>query len=89
MRKLILILFLPLGTLAAENPLDCMTNAPASASQCKPGETPKGSVRIEVKSYYGDMYGADQTEYCEVQHAWVVGGVCNYCRVQEEDCGAT
>ena len=49
MRKLILILFLPLGTLAAENPLDCMTNAPASASQCKPGETPRGSVRIEVK----------------------------------------
>ena len=66
-----------------------MANAPASASQCKPGETPKGSVRIEVKSYYGDMYGADQTEYCEVQHAWVVGGVCNYCRVQDEDCGAT
>ena len=89
MHKLILILFLPLAALAAENPLDCMANAPASASQCKPGQVPRASIRVEVKSYYGDMYGADQTEYCEVQYAWTDGGVCNYCRAQDEECGAT
>lgn len=87
--KYLILLFLPLAALAAENPLDCMNNAPASANQCKPGETPKSSIRIEVKSYYGEMYGGDTTEYCEVQHAWVVGGVCNYCRVTDEQCGTT
>jgi hypothetical protein len=84
-----LLLILPLAVMAAENPLDCMNNAPASANQCKPGEAPRASVRIEVKSYYGEMYGSDTTEYCEVQHAWVVGGVCNYCRVTDEQCGET
>lgn len=87
--KYLILLCLPLAAMAAENPLDCMANAPASANQCKQGEPPQGSVRIEVKSYYGDMYGGDQTERCEVQHAWTDGGVCNYCRVLNEPCGAT
>ena len=64
---------------------NCKMNAPPSAMQCKPdSELPSGGIEIDRHIRSGSQ--SEPSSYCERQRVWVVGGVCNYCRIKDQEC---